>query len=344
MKKLLIYSLLVLSACSLFGAEKKFSAFKISLPSTESKTNFIAINATVVTETPSNAKELEQLAQKAISASPADLSNLLKSAKDVRRVMAFKKLARPDASKILATSKLGKYYVVFPSGGLPPQMAGKRPNINFMVFEDVNGKLLWNPSFNDPILQLMADSAKSVTEIDISSVKTSTEAEQKSLQNLVEKSLPFLNFENGALLSCATDKNVDAHSIAKFYRHAQNIFYSWKIDEYCNYLNPKAKTAFQNQFGSMEESEKKKILGEYFSWGKKYQKIAEAGNVNLIFFERFKDGNPSKNDFAYILNDDGKYTIAVLSDSKTPLELFIGKYIRTTPEEYLSAIENRFLK
>lgn len=48
-----------------------------------------------------------------------------------------------------------------------------------------------------------------------------------------------------------------------------------------------------------------------------------------MVFLRTKDGEKSKPDFAYILRGDDGLKIAVLTDSKTPLEAFMGKYLLT---------------
>ena len=129
--------------------------------------------------------------------------------------------------------------------------------------------------------------------------------------------------------------------VSKFYRNAQDIFYSWKIEEYGAFLTPRTKAAFDAQYGSMSEQDRKKALGEYFSWGKKYLKALDASPIHVMIFNRTKPGNPPRPDFAYILKDGPEFKIAVLTDSKTPLEAFMGKYI-LVDSPYIENISKKF--
>ena len=91
----------------------------------------------------------------------------------------------------------------------------------------------------------------------------------------------------------------------------------------------------------MSEQDRKKALGEYFSWGKKYLKALDASPIHVMIFNRTKPGNTPRPDFAYILKDGPEFKIAVLTDSKTPLEAFMGKYILVdTP--YIENISKKF--
>ena len=204
-----------------------------------------------------------------------------------------------------------------------------RPNVNFMVFKRDSEKYAWLPSFNDPILQVMADGAAKSRETSRGAIKPLTESDAKILAELEKKSLPFLNFANGPLVSLEELPDADSHEASKFYRAAQNVFYSWKIDEYGKFLTPRTKAAFDAQFGSMTEEQRRKTLGDYFSWGKKYLKAMDASPVYAMIFLRTKDGEPPRPDFAYLLKDGGKFKIAAFTDSKTPLEAFMGKYLLT---------------
>ena len=257
----------------------------------------------------------------------------------MRRAAAFKKMVMPDASKILATAKLGKYYAVFPTAGR--QLPKGRPNINFMVFEKSADAYKWLPSFNDPLLQIMADAAANSSEIARENIKTFSEADAKILDELLKKSLPFLKFANGAFVSLEAAPGVDSLEVSKFYRNAQDIFYSWKIEEYGAFLTPRTKAAFDAQYGSMSEQDRKKALGEYFSWGKKYLKALDASPIHVMIFNRTKPGNTPRPDFAYILKDGPEFKIAVLTDSKTPLEAFMGKYI-LVDSPYIENISKKF--
>ncbi len=96
------------------GQPKTFGKFPISLPSADSPA--IKTRAYVVAAQPEDPQGLEAAAKSALS---ADVKSLGLSASDARRAMAFKKLARPDASKISATAKLGDFYAVFPAATRP---------------------------------------------------------------------------------------------------------------------------------------------------------------------------------------------------------------------------------
>ena len=146
---------------------------------------------------------------------------------------------------------------------------------------------------------------------------------------LEKKSLPFLNFANGPFVSLEKLPDADSNEASKFYRTAQNVFYSWKIEEYGKFLTARTKAAFDAQFGSMTEEQRRKALGDYFSWGKKYLKAMDANPVYAMIFLRTKDGEAPRPDFAYLLKDGGEFKIAVLTDSKPPLEAFMGKYLLT---------------
>lgn len=320
-------------ACALLNAEESrtLRAFPISFPAEGSAP--IKTGAAVIAEAPEDAEGLVEAAKSAISGKTAVDKN------QMRRAAAFKKMVMPDASKILATAKLGKYYAVFPAAGR--QLPKGRPNINFMVFEKFAGGYKWLPSFNDPLLQIMADAAANSSEIGRENIKTFSETDAKILDELLKKSLPFLNFANGAFVSLEATPDVDSLEVSKFYRNAQDIFYSWKIDEYGAFLTPRTKAAFDAQYGSMSEQDRKKALGEYFSWGKKYLKALDASPIHVMIFNRTKPGNTPRPDFAYILKDGPEFKIAVLTDSKTPLEAFMGKYILVdTP--YIENISKKF--
>ena len=98
-------------ACALLNAEDSHAlrAFPISFPAEGSTP--IKTAAAVIAEAPEDAEGLVEAAKSAISGkTPVDKNQM-------RRAAAFKKMVMPDASKILATAKLGKYYAVFPTAG-----------------------------------------------------------------------------------------------------------------------------------------------------------------------------------------------------------------------------------
>lgn len=321
MKKFLQIAAIIsaMSSCGIF-AKTQYAGFPISIANSEAPA--IRTNACVAVALPEDADALIEAAKTALKADP---SSLKLSKAEAKRARAYKKMASPDAGKILAVAKLGEFYAVFPAAKKP--LPKGRPNFNFMVFKKDGAKYQWLPSFNDPILQLMADGANSSAKFEAPKTAAFSESDAKIVGELKNNSLPFLNFENGAFVSLDAVADVDSTEVAKFYRKAQDIFYAWKIDEYGEFLTPRTKAAFESQFGAMSEQERKKTLGDYFAWGKKYLKALDAKPVYMMVFLRTKDGSPSRPDFAYILKDAADFKIAVFTDSKTPLEAFIGKYI-----------------
>lgn len=311
-----------LSAALCASETSGLRAYPVSFPSADSAP--LESKASVLAEIPEDEAGLYEAAKTALSSDPKSLGL---SAPDARRAAAYKKIARPDASKFLASAKIGKYFAVFPAASAPPPKG--RPNINFMVFKKKSGKYEWLPSFSDPLLQLMADAAAKSRAACRETVRPLTESDAQILRELGEKSLPFLNFANGPLVSLEELPDVDSQEASKFYRAAQNVFYSWKIDEYGKFLTPRTRAAFEAQFGSMSRQERRKALGDYFSWGKKYLKAMDADPVWAMIFLRTKDGETPRPDFAYLLRDGGEFKIAVFTDSRTPLEAFMGKYLLT---------------
>ena len=221
-----------------------------------------------------------------------------------------------------------------------PKGSRLRSGMNIMVFEKSGGKILWNPSFSDPLLPLAATS-------DFHSPKSADgfPALTHTCRNLAGKSLPILCFKNGALLSADGVDAVEKLPEAVFYRKAQNIFYSWKLDEYASYMTEESKNRFNSQFGGMPESERKKILGEYFSWGKTYRKVMDAGAQKLILFTRNKSGAEPYNDAAYLREThEGSLLISRFGADKSPLDLFLSKYVFPTKQNYADAISKKYLK
>ena len=151
------------------------------------------------------------------------------------------------------------------------------------------------------------------------------------------------------------DPDVYEDDISKFYKNAQDVFYSWDLDGYGKFMTQTSAEKFNSQFSSMSEEDRKKVLTDYFSWGKKYIKVMKNNYLNMIFFERVKDGEPSKNDYAYIqgtvkaeLLKDGEtpefagYKIYNFGAPKTLFDAFLGKYVLNG--DYTENMKKRFKK
>lgn len=261
--------------------------------------------------------------------------------KDAARAAKFLKASRLakadfDSAAVAVAGKLRILVFAMPKG------SRLRAGMNVMVFEkSADGKYLWNASFNDPLLALLGTSDfANAREIKPSAL---SEKDAKTLEKLEAKKLPFLQFKNGALLSMDETDGVNETAEAKFYHNAQDVFYSWKLDEYGNFMTPASRAKFESQFKSMPEAERRATLGEYFKWGKKYRKIMDAGALKLVLFSRHKEGAAPYNDIAYLRKSaDGKLAIERFGADKTPLDLFLSKYIYPNGRDYAAEIAKKY--
>ncbi len=298
------------------------------------------------------------LLKEALKADTASMEKLVKNPKDAKKAEKFIKLSGLDSEKLkeclpyINVMKIGDYFALV----FPPTNESKMPlGINYMVFEEVDGKLAWNPSFSDPLLGMIAQLMSASPESDQKDIETLGELNDPKINELLENSLPFLLFKNGPLISMDPDPDVYEDDISKFYKNAQDVFYSWDLDGYGKFMTQTSAEKFNSQFSSMSEEDRKKVLTDYFSWGKKYIKVMKNNYLNMIFFERVKDGEPSKNDYAYIqgtvkaeLLKDGEtpefagYKIYNFGAPKTLFDAFLGKYVLNG--DYTENMKKRFKK
>ena len=144
-------------------------------------------------------------------------------------------------------------------------------------------------------------------------------------------------YGNGRILKI---DGVDDLAPAKFYRNAQDVFYSWKLDDYTAFMTSESRNKFNSQFKAMSDAERKKVLGEYFQWKKQYHKVLDAGEHTLILFSRHKPQCEPYDDTAYLQNDNGKYAITKFGAEKSPLDMFFAKYIY--PKNYFKLISKKY--
>ena len=92
------------------------------------------------------------LLKEALKADTASMEKLVKNPKDAKKAEKFIKLSGLDSEKLkeclpyINVMKIGDYFALV----FPPTNESKMPlGINYMVFEEVDGKLAWNPSFSD---------------------------------------------------------------------------------------------------------------------------------------------------------------------------------------------------
>ena len=276
------------------------------------------------------------LLKEALKADTASMEKLVNNPKDEKKAEKFIKLSGLDSEKLkeclpyINVMKIGDYFALV----FPPTNESKMPlGINYMVFEEVDGKLAWNPSFSDPLLGMIAQLMSASPESDQKDIETLGELNDPKINELLENSLPFLLFKNGPLISMDPDPDVYEDDISKFYKNAQDVFYSWDLDGYGKFMTQTSAEKFNSQFSSMSEEDRKKV----------------------IFFERVKDGEPSKNDYAYIqgtvkaeLLKDGEtpefagYKIYHFGAPKTLFDAFLGKYVLNG--DYTENMKKRFKK
>ncbi len=310
----------------LLATPNGYSAFPIRNVGEGSQKSASFYDAWILAANPENANAIKEAAIKLTKASPAELENLV-AKKGAKRAAKFLKMAKLSEKSFENTqpARIGNF-VILPFA--LPEKSRLRLGMNAIVFEIVDGKLLYNPSFNDPLVALVA-SSNFQNAIDASKLnfKTFTKEDKEVCDNLIKNKLPILLFKNGILVSESVVKGVDEIEVAKFYRNAQDVFYSWKLDEYANFMTPFSANKFNSQFKSMSEDERKKVLGEYFQWKKHYHKVLDAGIEKLILFSRHKPQCEPYDDTAYITENNGKFAITKFGAEKSALDQFLAKYI-----------------
>ncbi len=326
----------------LFAEISGYSAFAIRNVGEGNQNAPTFFDAWLLTATPKNTNVVKDAAVALTKASPTELEKLV-TAKGAKRAAKFLKMAKLSAKSFenSTPAQVGDYIV------LPfdlPEKSRLRLGMNALVFEFSGDKLLYNPSFNDPLVSLIASSnfqkANDASKLDF---KTFCDDDKKVVEKLVEKKLPILLFKNGVLLSESVVDGVNDIAVAKFYRNAQDIFYDWKLDDYASFMTQFSADKFNSQFKSMSDEERKKVLGEYFQWKKKYHKVLDAGSEKLILFSRHKPQCEPYDDTAYIAESNGKFAITKFGAEKSALDQFFAKYIYPK-DGYFNLISKKYKK
>ena len=346
MKKFILASAIsILSAITSFSANlpNDYIALAIqNFPAEKQKPNSAKkyYQAWVLAVSPENKAQLIDATKRLLQVYPKDLPTFT-TKNSAKRAMKFIKASglKPDDLNSALVVQLGdKYAVIYQL----PKQSRLREGMNFFVFEYINGKLFYNPSFTDPLLTLIATcDFKNPQDASKISFKTFNDSDKTICEKLAEKNLPLVCFKNGALVSEEKIDGVDDIASAKFYRNAQDVFYSWKLDEYTAFMTPASKDKFNSQFKSMSDAERKQVLGEYFQWKKQYHKVLDAGEHTLILFSRHKPQCEPYDDTAYLQNDAEKFAITKFGAEKSPLDMFFAKYIYPK-NQYFDLISKKY--
>lgn len=249
----------------------------------------------------------------------AGLGASLTKALEAKKAIKFLKMfAIRDAEKIdLKTiSKIGSSIVAT----FKPSKKTFRRGMNFFVFKQRDGKLLWDVSINSPLCAMLADSAAYAT---VSHLPQT----DKYAEKVSDKKSPLIIFNGVAFENILEDPKVNELASAKFYHDAQTLFFAYKLEDYAKFMTPKSAEKFSNMYLSMGEKERRNALSEYFSWTKKYIKMLDAGDLQILYFKRLKSGQPEQFDCVYIVkNQNGKMQIANFDAKKSFFDLLISRF------------------
>ena len=270
----------------------------------------------------------QQAVETLLSTPSSELSKLLTNPQNATRASKFLKFSRLDKSVKIFPFNFGKWKVaIFQI----PQNSRMRKGLNYFVFEQIGNKLLWDVSVNNMYLSLISQcNFQAPTQIDISKVKTSSASDKAILNDLTKNKQPFLVFLNGALISTTSDSNVYKHPASKFYKKIQDVFFSWQIEKYAQFMSPKSKSKFNEQYSGMSEQQKKSTLSDYFAWKKKYIKVLQlSDNEFIVLFKRQKQRQKDQFDLAYITltSKDGSTGYLEKFGDRTPLDIMLHRHI-----------------
>ncbi len=273
--------------------------------------------------------DVQQAVEKILATSAKDIQNLLVNQSSTKKALAFLRLARLDKSvKILPISydkwKIALFEI--------PANSKMRKGLNFFVFEQIGDKLLWDLSTsNTDFLKLMAQcDIANPQPIDVTKVPTFSASDKTILNYMIKNKQPFLFFKNGALISTSPVSKVKNHPATKFYKRIQDVFFSWKIEEYAQFMSPPSKAKFNAQYSGMSEEQKKTTLSDYFKWKKKYLKVMQlSDNEFIIIFKRQLKGAKDQFDVAYITltSKDGSTGVLEKFGERTPLDIMLSRNI-----------------
>ena len=271
--------------------------------------------------------EVQNAVTKILSASQDELKNLVANKSMANKAAKFLKLARLDKSVKILPTTFGKWKIALFE--IPPN-SRMRKGMNYFAFEQIGNKLLWDLSVNNMYLALMSQcNIANPQPIDVTQIHTFSASDKTQLNDIIKNKQPILIFKNGALISVNAVSNVKKHPAAKFYKKIQDVFFSWKIEQYAQFMSPKSKAKFNSQYSGMSEEQKKSTLSDYFSWKKKYLKVMQlSDNEYLLIFKRQKQGQNDQYDVAYLTltSKDGSTGYLEKFGERTPLDLMLSRH------------------
>ncbi len=318
MKKLVISAIL-----TIFSTLTNAEYVALSLPK-QSELNSEKFYKASVAVNKIQDNSVQKAVETILNASPKEMINLVSDKSQAGKSVKFLKMANLKNPKILAVD-FGKYTVAFFE---IPQKSRLRAGMNYFAFEKNGGRLLWNVSTNDMFLKLVAQAdIKNPQKIDTNKIPTFSASDKAKVNQLTKTKMPFLVFQNGALVSIDSVNGVMNERASIFYKKIQDIFFSWQIEKYADFMSEKSKAKFNAQYAGMSAEQKKQTLSDYFSWKKKYLKVMQlSDNEYIVIFARKKQNNPDQLDLAYITFKDGKGYLENFG-VKTPLDLMLSRYI-----------------
>ncbi len=254
---------------------------------------------------------------------PEKLSQMLSSPKDLEKAQKFLSLLGGKGFQNVYAAQLGAHPCVF----FKCESEKMRPGMNFFAFDKEGEKLLWNLSLRDPLLSVLAESAQKTT--------------WKILRDVPTVTYPKILFANGELKNIDRDENVENEEVSKFYRTAQKYFLDLDFENYAKYYTPDSRKKLESQYFPLSTEEKKNLLSDYFSWKKKYLRIADAGNLKILFFERRKDGAKTQNGITWFEQKDGNFYISNFGPEKSLFERFLDAHF-LSGHDYLQNFEKKF--
>ena len=257
----------------------------------------------------SEARCVREFVDTLMSAGSEEFAAMLKKPELASKSAKFLKLARLEKGANLFVFKFGERMIAvfeIPSG------SRMRAGMNFFALENVgsgeSSGLRWNVSFNNPMVVLAAQCAfTNPQKLDFSGLVAKSERDGVLLEKACGADMPFFVFGDDVFVGVSADPNVDAHPAAEFYRKIQDVFFSWKIDEYAEFMSAPSKRVFLAQYAGMTDTQKKKVLSDYFSWHKQYLRVLQLGEREfIVLFKRYRDGSKEQFDVAYITLDGSK--------------------------------------
>jgi len=263
-----------------------------------------------------------------VSAKPDELKAMLANPAHVGKAQKFLKMAQLKKGAKLFAFKFGRYRVAAFEIASGSRM---RKGLNYIVFDPIGEKMLWDLSVNDPYLALIAQcNFAAPQKIEPSKIVAFSASDKAKVNDTVGRGDPVLVFANAALVPPHPGPAVCDEPAAKFYKKIQDVFFSWRIDEYAAYMSPKSRALFNAQYSGMDDARKKAVLSDYFSWKKKYLKVMSLSKSEyIIIFKRQKAGQKDQIDTAYIRLESADGSRGRLENFgvKTPLDHMMARYI-----------------